>query len=114
MGVENTGTAQKHIYIFLCTYISINIYATITLGTAIIDSVSLSREEIADKDELFFPKLAAAELLIHISYAASCSLPPSFNLYPSFISRMQITGTLKDYKDRGQHDFSFQKQVIWI
>lgn len=41
-------------YIFLCTYISINSYVTVSLGTSIIDSVSLSGEETGDKDELFF------------------------------------------------------------
>lgn len=55
---------------------SVNNYATIKPGTAIIDSVSPA-EEIGDKDELLLPKLSAAELLIHIYSAAPCSLLPS-------------------------------------
>lgn len=58
-------------------YVSVNKYASITPGTAIIDSVSPAGEEIGDKDELFIPKLPGAKLLIHIYSAAPCSLPPS-------------------------------------
>lgn len=58
-------------------YVSVNNYATINPGTAIIDSVSPAEEEIGDKDELLLPKLPAAELLIHIYSAAPCFPLPS-------------------------------------
>lgn len=58
-------------------YVRVNKYATRNPGTAIIDSVSPAGEEIGDKDELFLPKLSAAELLIHIYSAAPRSLPSS-------------------------------------
>lgn len=66
-------------------YVSINKYATINPGTAIIDSVTPEREEIGDEDELFLPKLSVA-----------------LNLYPSFTIRMRVTGSLRDDKDRRQ------------
>jgi len=56
-------------------YVSVNKLATINPGTAIIHSVSPTGDEIGDKDELFLPKLSAAKSLIHIYFAAPCSLP---------------------------------------
>ena len=47
-------------------YVSVNKYATINSDTAIIDSASPEAEETGNKDELFFHKVSAAKLLIHI------------------------------------------------